>query len=64
MINILLFDRKFFKNINNFENIERINVASFSWDDSMDPEIKPKISVGSTFRNKPAEYLIKSWFNK
>lgn len=54
----------FFKNINNFENIERINVANFSWDDSLDPEVKPKISIGSTFRNKPSEYLIKSWFNK
>lgn len=54
----------FLKNINNFENIERLNIASFAWDDLLDPEIKPKISIGSTFRNKPAESLIELWFNK
>jgi len=45
-------------------NIERINVASFPWDDALDPEVKPKLSVASTFRNKPAEQMIEQWFNK
>jgi len=48
----------------NLKNIERINVASFPWDDALNPEVKPKLSVASTFRNKPAEQMIEQWFNK
>lgn len=54
----------FFKALAKANNIERINVASFARDDAMDPQVKPKISIGSTFRNKPAEEVIKQWFNK
>lgn len=54
----------FFNALPSLSNIERINVASFSWDDALDPQIKPKLSVASTFRNKPAESVIKEWFNK
>ncbi len=53
----------FFKSLKSLDNIEKINVASFSWDDALDPEVKPKLSVASTFRNKQAEYIIKEWFN-
>lgn len=54
----------FFQSVVSLQNIERINVASFSWDDALDPQIKPKLSIASTFRNKSAEILIKEWFNK
>ncbi|MFA6353410.1 MAG: hypothetical protein WCW93_00540 [Candidatus Paceibacterota bacterium] len=54
----------FFNALPSLNNIERINVASFAWDDALDPQIKPKLSVASTFRNKPAESVIKEWFNK
>gem|GEM_PF-5746722 len=54
----------FFKALNKKSNIERINVASFTRDDALDPQIKPKLSVASTFRNKTAEEVIKQWFNK
>jgi hypothetical protein len=54
----------FLRTLPPLENIERINVASFPWDDALDPEVKPKLSVASTFRNKPAEQLIEQWFNK
>jgi len=54
----------FFQSLLPLQNIERINVASYSWDDALDPQIKPKLSVASTFRNKPAETLIREWFNK
>jgi len=59
----LVFDT-FFKALANANNIERINVASFAWDDMLDPQVKPKLSVASTFRNKPAEEVVKSWFNQ
>lgn len=54
----------FFNTLPSLKNIERINAASFSWDDALDPQIKPKLSVASTFRNKPAEEVVKAWFNK
>jgi len=54
----------FFSSLPLLSHIERINVASFSWDDALDPEVKPKLSVASTFRNKPAEEMVKAWFIK
>lgn len=53
-----------FTSLTTTKNIQRINVASFAWDDAMDPEVKPKISIASTFRNKPAENVIEAWFNQ
>jgi len=53
-----------FKSLLTTSNIERINVASFAWDDAMDPQVKPKLSIASTFRNKPAENVIEAWFKK
>jgi hypothetical protein len=53
-----------FRNLKDKENIERINVASFAWDDELDPDVKPKLSVSSGFRNKPAEEVVKAWFNR
>jgi len=54
----------FFTALSKTNNFERINVANFTWDDALDPKVKPKLSVASTFRNKPAEEVIKKWFNK
>lgn len=53
-----------FKALNDTKNIERINVASFSRDDALDSQVKPKLSIASTFRNKTAEEVIKQWFNQ
>jgi len=54
----------FFSALPLLNNIERINVASFSWDDALDPQVKPKLSIASTFRNKPAESMVREWFKK
>jgi hypothetical protein len=54
----------FFASMAGLTNIERIDVANYPWDDSLDPQVKPKLSVACTFRNKPAEEIIKIWFNK
>jgi hypothetical protein len=54
----------FFEAIRNSGNITRLNCANFAWDDALDPEVKPKISVSASFRNKPAESIIKAWFTK
>lgn len=54
----------FFNALPSLSNIERINVASFPWDDALDPQVKPKLSIASTFRNKPAESIVKEWFKK
>lgn len=53
-----------FNSLNNMNNIERINVGNFAWDDAMDPEVKPRISITAIFRNKPAEDVVKAWFLK
>lgn len=53
-----------FKYISNKNNITRINVGNFAWDDAIDPKVKPLISISASFRNKPAEEVIKIWFNK
>jgi len=54
----------FFEAVKDKKNIERVNAGNFAWDDAMDPEVKPRISISASFRNKPAEQVIKAWFNK
>lgn len=54
----------FFEAIKDKNNIERINVGNFAWDDALDKDIKARVSISASFRNKPAEYVIKEWFNK
>lgn len=58
----LAFDY-FFNALKNQSNIERVNVGNFAWDDALDPEVKPRISVSAGFRNKPAEKVINAWYN-
>jgi len=54
----------FFESIKNYNNLERIVASSMWWDDAMDPEVNLKISISSSFRNKPAEEVIKQWYLK
>lgn len=61
-IQALAFDY-FFAALKDKKNIERVNVGNFAWDDALDPEVNPKISVSAGFRNKPAEEVISAWFN-
>ena len=58
---VLAFDY-FFKSVKDKKNIERLNAANFAWDDALDPEVKPRISVSAGFRNKPAEAVIGAWW--
>jgi len=52
-----------FKALAGRKEIERLNVGGFWWDDAMDPEIKPRVSLNGSPRNKIAEEIIKQWFN-
>jgi len=54
----------FFRAVAQTKNIERVNVANFNWDDYLDPFVKPKISISTSFRNKPAEEVVQAWFTK
>lgn len=54
----------FFESINGLNNLERIVASSMWWDDAMDPEVNLKISISPSFRNKPAEEVIKQWYLK
>lgn len=54
----------FFNAIVKYQNIERINANTLWWDEAMDPDVKVKISISPSFRNKPAEEVIKQWFTK
>lgn len=54
----------FFNSVRDKSNIERINVGNFAWDDALDPEVRPKVSISAGFRNKPAENIIEAWFLK
>lgn len=54
----------FFSEVNKYNNIERITANTFWWDDATDPEVKVRISISPSFRNKPAEEVIKQWFTK
>jgi hypothetical protein len=53
----------FFKALKGRNEIERIIIGGFWWDDAMDPEVKVRISLSPSPRNKPAETIIKEWFN-
>ena len=48
----------FFDAVKDKKNIVRINAGNFAWDDAIDPEVRPKISVSAGFRNKPAEQVV------
>lgn len=52
----------FFNNIESYNNLERIIAGSMWWDDAMDPEVKVRINISPSFRNKPAEEIIKQWY--
>jgi len=54
----------FFSAIKNKSNIVRINSANFTWDDAIDPEVMPRVSISASFRNKPAENVVKEWYQK
>lgn len=58
----LAFDY-FFVAVKDKQNIERINVGNFAWDDALDPEVNPRVSVAAGFRNKAAEEVVGAWFN-
>jgi hypothetical protein len=54
----------FFLGIKELNNLEGIIASGMWWDDEMDPDVKVKISISPSFRNKPAEEVIKQWFQK
>jgi hypothetical protein len=41
--------------------IARVVPNGYWWDDAMDPAVPPKISIGITWRGKPAEGVVTSW---
>lgn len=43
------------------ERISGIIPNGYAWDDSMDPDVPPKISIGIQFLAKPAEGVITRW---
>jgi hypothetical protein len=43
------------------EHISGIVPNGFAWDDSMDPAVPPKLSIGIQYRTKPAEGVITRW---
>ncbi len=53
----------FFEELSGRSFVERIIVSNFWWDDAMDPEVKPRISISGSFRNKIAEAVVSKWFN-
>ena len=54
----------FFEAINN-QNFKGVAINNYWWDDLMDPlYADPLISMNFSFRNKPAESIVKEWFNK
>jgi hypothetical protein len=53
----------FFQSIKGREHIERVIVGGYWWDDAMDPDVKVRISLSPSPRNKPAEAIIRKWFN-
>jgi hypothetical protein len=54
----------FFLGIKELNNLDRVIANGMWWDDKMDPDVKVKISISPSFRNKPAEEVIKQWFQK
>jgi len=52
----------FFDALKNAQNITRVNVGNFTWDDALDPEVKPRVTVSASFRNKPAEGVVREWY--
>ncbi|RLJ09079.1 MAG: hypothetical protein DRP15_04245, partial [Candidatus Aenigmatarchaeota archaeon] len=42
-------------------NFNKVIFIGYWWDDAMDPEVKPLISLAMSFRNKPAEGVFEKW---
>jgi len=40
---------------------EKIIFLGYWWDDAMDPDVNPRISISISFRNKPAEGVFEKW---
>ena len=53
----------FFEAVYSREFVEGVNASTMWWDNAMDPDVKVKISISPSIRNKPAEEVIKQWFN-
>jgi hypothetical protein len=53
----------FFEALKNKDNIERVIIGGYWWDDAMDPKVKVRISISPSPRNKKAEAVVKNWFN-
>ncbi|MCK9344865.1 MAG: hypothetical protein M0P64_01915 [Candidatus Pacebacteria bacterium] len=53
-----------FESLLGAQNISRINVGNFPWDDALGGDVKPRVSINATFRNKPAEEVVKAWYLK
>ncbi|MFW0861992.1 MAG: hypothetical protein ACKKL6_00170 [Candidatus Komeilibacteria bacterium] len=51
-----------FKSLENNEDIDRIIIGGYWWDDAMDPLVKPRISLSQSIRNKPAQAVVEKWF--
>ncbi|MBU1722067.1 hypothetical protein KKG38_04755 [Patescibacteria group bacterium] len=54
----------FFEAVSQRQLIDRVNVSAMWWDNAMDPDVKVRISISPSVRNKPAEEIIKQWFNQ
>ncbi|MFA6428107.1 MAG: hypothetical protein WCW02_00990 [Candidatus Buchananbacteria bacterium] len=54
----------FFVAVNGKQNIVRLNAGNFAWDDALDPAVMARVSISASFRNKPAEQVVKAWFSK
>ncbi|MBD3311559.1 MAG: hypothetical protein GF349_03620 [Candidatus Magasanikbacteria bacterium] len=52
----------FMRSLEGRDFIERITILGYWWDDAMDPEVKPRISINNSIRNKTAEAVIDKWF--
>lgn len=53
-----------FESLAGASNIVRINAGNFAWDDAFDPQVSPRISITASFRNKPAEEVVRAWYLK
>ncbi|MFH1286988.1 MAG: hypothetical protein ABII02_04545 [Candidatus Magasanikbacteria bacterium] len=51
----------FFEAMQGRDMFDRFIIAGYWWDDAMDPDVKVRISLSPSVRNKPAEEVIKQW---
>jgi hypothetical protein len=54
----------FFKSLAGKNQIVRVNAGNFAWDDALDPEVPALVSISAGFRNKPAEQVVRAWYNQ